>query len=123
MPENKKKDPRKYPQEYPYRPERYTEEIVAIDRIEPAGAEDMESLNDTFQDCHRYGGRNQKSRCAQDSGTGGERFPEQGDTEDDDQLRVREIRQNSDYHDGNKAAPNNNIFFENRSNPLSSKGN
>ncbi len=33
------------------------------------------------------------------------------------------IRQNSQYSDGGKAAPNNNIFFENKSNPLSSKGN
>ncbi len=33
------------------------------------------------------------------------------------------IRQNSDYSEEGKAAPNNNIFFENKSNPLSSKGN
>ncbi|NLK38547.1 MAG: hypothetical protein GX299_10795 [Epulopiscium sp.] len=32
-------------------------------------------------------------------------------------------RQNSDYSPEGKAAPNNNIFFEERSNPLSSKGN
>ena len=31
--------------------------------------------------------------------------------------------QDSDYRQGNKAAPNNNLFFEERSNPLSSKGN
>lgn len=33
------------------------------------------------------------------------------------------IRQNSQYRDGNKAAPDNNIFHEEFSNPLSSKGN
>ncbi len=33
------------------------------------------------------------------------------------------LRQNSDYSPEGKAAPNNNIFFEERSNPLSSKGN
>lgn len=34
-----------------------------------------------------------------------------------------QIRQNSDYNDHGKSAPNNNIFWEERSNPLSSKGN
>ena len=34
-----------------------------------------------------------------------------------------QIRQNSEYNDHCKAAPNNNIFWEKRSNPLSSKGN
>ena len=34
-----------------------------------------------------------------------------------------QIRQNSDYNDHCKAAPNNNIFWEKHSNPLSSKGN
>ncbi|MBM6828562.1 hypothetical protein H9X85_02805 [Anaerotignum lactatifermentans] len=33
------------------------------------------------------------------------------------------IRQNSEYSDSGKAAPDNNIFWEERSNPLSSKGN
>lgn len=33
------------------------------------------------------------------------------------------VRQNSKYSDEGKAAPDNNIFWENRSNPLSSKGN
>ncbi len=36
---------------------------------------------------------------------------------------LMEIRQRSAYSDYNKAAPDNNIFFEKRSNPLSSKGN
>lgn len=34
-----------------------------------------------------------------------------------------DIRQNSDYSKDGKSAPNNNIFWEKRSNPLSSKGN
>lgn len=33
------------------------------------------------------------------------------------------IRQNSNYSDSGKAAPDNNLFFEEKSNPLSSKGN
>ena len=33
------------------------------------------------------------------------------------------IRQNAEYSDSGKAAPDNNIFWEERSNPLSSKGN
>lgn len=38
---------------------------------------------------------------------------------DDEEI---EIRQLSKYNENNKAAPDNNIFFEERSNPLSSKG-
>ena len=34
-----------------------------------------------------------------------------------------QIRQNSRYNQQGKAAPDNNIFWEERSNPLSSKGN
>ena len=34
----------------------------------------------------------------------------------------RAAKQACDYHEGNKAAPDNNLFFEERSNPLSSKG-
>lgn len=34
-----------------------------------------------------------------------------------------QIRQNSNYSDSGKSAPDNNIFWEERSNPLSSKGN
>ncbi len=68
-----KKKPRKFPREYEYPniPEKYTQEFVAVDRIEA----------------------------------------------------VDSIRQNSNYDDNDKAAPDNNIFFEERSNPLSSKGN
>lgn len=38
------------------------------------------------------------------------------------EVDVYDIRQNSNYSEGNKAAPDNNLFFEERSNPLSSKG-
>ncbi len=38
------------------------------------------------------------------------------------EVDVYDIRQNSHYSEGDKAAPDNNIFFEERSNPLSSKG-
>lgn len=34
-----------------------------------------------------------------------------------------QIRQNAHYSDSGKAEPDNNIFWEERSNPLSSKGN
>lgn len=34
-----------------------------------------------------------------------------------------QIRQNANYNQQNKSAPDNNIFWEKRSNPLSSKGN
>ncbi len=34
-----------------------------------------------------------------------------------------QIRQNSNYNKHNKSAPDNNIFWNKRSNPLSSKGN
>lgn len=36
---------------------------------------------------------------------------------------IMEIKQLSNYGKNNKPAPDNNIFFEERSNPLSSKGN
>lgn len=36
---------------------------------------------------------------------------------------LTEIRQCSHYDSNDKAAPDNNLFFEERSNPLSSKGN
>lgn len=38
-------------------------------------------------------------------------------------AEIDAIRQNSQYSDENKAAPDNNIFWEEFSNPLSSKGN
>ncbi len=36
---------------------------------------------------------------------------------------LKMIKQNSSYENNNKCAPDNNIFFEEKSNPLSSKGN
>lgn len=40
-----------------------------------------------------------------------------------ERAEIDAIRQNSEYRDGNKAAPDNNIFWEEFSDPLSSKGN
>lgn len=38
-------------------------------------------------------------------------------------TNVAAIRQNSKYNSSDSAAPDNNLFWEERSNPLSSKGN
>lgn len=38
------------------------------------------------------------------------------------EKEIEEIRAQSQYHEGNKAAPDNNMFFEDTHNPLSSKG-
>lgn len=54
-----------------------------------------------------------------------------GDLNDEDQItegslsedEMMEIRQRSAYNEFDKATPDNNMFFEGRSNPLSSKGN
>ncbi|MBO5150343.1 MAG: hypothetical protein J6L66_02565 [Anaerotignum sp.] len=40
-----------------------------------------------------------------------------------DKKDYYQIRQNSHYDKQGKAAPDNNLFWEERSNPLSSKGN
>ncbi len=40
-----------------------------------------------------------------------------------DKKDYYQIRQNSHYDHQGKAAPDNNLFWEERSNPLSSKGN
>lgn len=40
-----------------------------------------------------------------------------------DKKDYYQIRQNSHYNRQGKAAPDNNLFWEERSNPLSSKGN
>ncbi len=84
-----KKHPRRLPYEFPADEERYTEEVVAIDRIELVSSGDV-ALDDPAP------GINYSPRVA---------------------------KRTSDYHEGNKAAPDNNLFFEERSNPLSSKGN
>ena len=48
-------------------------------------------------------------------------FEEVGDPLTEEEIMG--IRQLSNYNENNKAAPDNNLFFEARSNPLSSKGN
>lgn len=117
MPEFKEKQPRKYPEEYPSYPEKYTQEFVAIDHIELSGPLELDeelglratdgeygsrTAGESFSDCHRY------------------KRPESQQQKEAHNARVR---QDSDYHSGNKAAPDNNLFFEEQSNPLSSKGN
>ena len=108
MSEYKEKEIRKYPREYPAVPEKYTEEFVAIDHIEldgpdkPCKEHGAQTAGERFSDCHQYG---------------------QQETARERQAHDDFVRQDSDYHDGNKAAPDNNLFFEERSNPLSSKGN
>ena len=39
------------------------------------------------------------------------------------QAQTAQIRQTSQYNDTDHPAPDNNLFWENNSNPLSSKGN
>lgn len=92
-----KQNPRKPPQEWPIDPERYTEEITAIspaDRARNVIAIDRMELIE--------------SETSPDPGW---------------KYSERAAKQACDYHEGNVAAPNNNLFFEERSNPLSSKGN
>ncbi len=117
MLEFEKKQPRKYPEEYPERPEKYTQEFVAIDHIELGGPLELDerlglgtageapapcTAGEAFSDCHRH--KTRESRQEQEA-------------------HDAFVRQDSDYHTGDKAAPDNNLFFEERSNPLSSKGN
>ncbi|MGN1206094.1 MAG: hypothetical protein ACI4SQ_03785 [Eubacterium sp.] len=45
------------------------------------------------------------------------------DTQESEQARKRRIRENSHYNKENQPAPDNNLFWEDASNPLSSKGN
>ncbi len=108
MSEFKEKEPRRYPEECPARPEKYTREFVAIDHIELGGPLELDRRLDgsaaceTFSNCHRHKTQeSRQERAAHDAC----------------------VRQDSDYHTGDKAAPDNNLFFEERSNPLSSKGN
>ena len=96
-PASSSKQPRRLPQEWPAKPERYTEEITAIspaDRARNVIAIDHMELVES------------------------ETSPDPGLT-----YSERTAKQTCDYHEGNKAAPDNNLFFEERSNPLSSKGN
>ncbi len=44
-------------------------------------------------------------------------------TEDTKKTDIARIRQNSNYNEEDLPAPNNNLFWERTSNPLSSKGN
>ena len=99
-----KTSPRRLPQEWPDDQERYTEEITAssstshrndlADRTRNVIAIDHMELIES------------------------ETSPDPGWA-----YSERAAKQACDYHEGNFAAPNNNLLFEERSNPLSSKGN
>lgn len=91
------KSPRRLPQEWPAGQERYTEEFTACSPAERArnivAIDRMELVE-------------------------AESSPDPGST-----YSEKTAKQTCDYHEGNLASPNNNLFFEERSNPLSSKGN
>ena len=92
----KKLIPRRLPQEWPADQERYTEEITAknpADRARNVIAIDHMELVES------------------------ETSPDPGWA-----YSERAAKQTCDYHEGNFASPDNNLFFEERSNPLSSKG-
>ena len=112
-----KNDPRRFPKEWPADQERYTEEItaaspadrarniIAIDRLELV---DAPYLDPSRADFSRTAAELTESETSPDPGLS---------------YSEHAAKQTSDYHADNKAAPNNNLFFEERSNPLSSKGN
>ena len=91
-----KKHPRRLPQEWPADQERYTEEITASNPAARArnviAIDHMELV---------------ESETSPDPGWS---------------YSERTAKQTCDYHEGNFASPDNNLFFEERSNPLSSKG-
>ena len=99
-----RKSPRHFPQEWSEDRERYTEEITAAfhdnnknslaDRTHNIVAIDRMELMES------------------------ETSPDPGWS-----YSERAAKQACDYHEGNFATPDNNLFFEERSNPLSSKGN
>ncbi len=117
-----KKPPRRLPQEWPDDQERYTEEItasspaerarnvVSIDRIELMNAphSGVPYADPSQADFSRNAAELTEAETSPDPGLS---------------YSERTAKQTSDYHEGNKATPNNNLFFEERSNPLSSKGN
>lgn len=118
-----KKHPRHLPQEWPEGQERFTEEItarnpadrarnvIAIDHMELIDSPERQTATykDPFQaDFSRNAAELYESETSPDPGL---------------TYSERTAKQTCDYHEGNKATPDNNLFFEERSNPLSSKGN
>ena len=99
-----KKSPRRLPQEWPAGQERYTEEITA-------------SSSETHSPSLADRARNVIAIDHMEL-VESETSPDPGWA-----YSERAAKQTCDYHEGNFAAPNNNLFFEERSNPLSSKGN
>ena len=97
------KSPRRLPQEWPAGQERYTEEITAS----PSS-----NLSSKLADrAHNVITIDHMELVESETS------PDPGWT-----YSERAAKQACDYHEGNKAAPDNNLFFEERSNPLSSKG-
>lgn len=118
-----KKQPRRLPQEWPTEPERYTEEITAIspaDRARNVVAIDrMELIDGPEQQAAPY----KDPSLADFSRNAAELYESETSPDPGLSYSERTAKQTCDYHEGNKAAPDNNLFFEERSNPLSSKGN
>jgi len=118
-----KKHPRRLPQEWAAGQERYTEEITAqnpADRARNVVAIDrMELIDSPKQQEAVY----QNPSLADFSRNVAELY--ESETSPDPGLSYSEriAKQACDYHQGDKASPDNNLFFEERSNPLSSKGN
>ncbi len=116
------KKPRRLPQEWPADQERYTEEIIASSPTERARnvvAIDRIELINTPHSGVPYVEPSQ----ADFSRNAAELTEAETSPDPDLSYSERTAKQTSDYHEENKAAPNNNLFFEERSNPLSSKGN
>ena len=103
QPSPPQKNPRRLPQEWPAGQERYTEEITAS----PSS-----NLSSKLADWARNVITIDHMELVES-----ETSPDPGWT-----YSERTAKQTCDYHEGNKATPNNNLFFEERSNPLSSKG-
>lgn len=97
------KSPRRLPQEWPAGQERYTEEITASPSSNLSSKLADRAHNVITIDHMEL----VESETSPDPGWA---------------YSERAAKQACDYHEGNIAAPNNNLFFEERSNPLSSKG-
>lgn len=95
--DSQQKSPRRLPQEWTTDQDRYTEEIIAKNPAARArnviAIDHMELIESETSPDPRW------------------------------DYSERAARQTCDYHEGNFASPDNNLFFEERSNPLSSKGN
>ena len=107
-PSPSKKTPRRLPQEWPSHQERYTEEITSS-----SSASSPTTYRGNLADRARNVIAIDHMELVES-----ETSPDPGWV-----YSERAAKQACDYHEGNFAAPDNNLFFEKRSNPLSSKGN